>query len=88
MNQTLESPKRPKVLGPAARKPVRTTHEIAMLPQRDIRRMSREDLVALIRLADVPLFRDRVNEHLPVLDRLTLERLAFLAQRTIRNQRG
>jgi hypothetical protein len=60
--------------------------DIVSLSQRDIRRMYPEDLVALIRLADVPLFRDRVNGHLPYLDRPTLERLAFLAQWTVQNQ--
>ncbi len=65
---------------------VRTMASIAELSQDEIHQMSREELIAVIRLADVPLFRHRTNEHLPGLDRPTLERLAFLAQWTVRNQ--
>lgn len=65
---------------------VPTKASIAELSQDEIHQMGREELIAVIRLADVPLFRNRTNEHLPGLDRPTLERLAFLAQWTVRNQ--
>jgi hypothetical protein len=86
MNDSIQLPNRPKPQVAPNWKTVRTKGDIASLSQRDIRRMHPEDLVALIRLADVPLFRDRVNGHLPDLDRPTLERLAFLAQWTVQHQ--
>jgi hypothetical protein len=63
-----------------------TKAEVAGLSIKDIQRMSRNELTAAIRAADVALFRDDVAERLEYLDRSTLEQLAFLARRTVRNQ--
>lgn len=91
MNNTLTAAKQPQKYAKArvstSRMPIRTKSDIGTLSQADIRQLNCEDLVTLIRLADVPLFRGRVKDHLPGLDRPTLERLAFLAQWTVRNQR-
>jgi hypothetical protein len=90
MTITMASPKpsseNEDVLISLRRTLVRTKADFADLSHEDIRQMSREQLIAVIRLADVPLFRDRVDDHLPGLDRPTLERLAFLAQWTVQNQ--
>jgi hypothetical protein len=90
MNHTITTPnhlqKNSKAGASTGRIPLRTKSDIATLSQTDIRRMNREDLETLIRLADVPLFRGRVDDHLFGLDRPTLERLAFLAQWTVQNQ--
>lgn len=60
--------------------------EIAALSMAYVCHMSREELIALIQAVDIPLFREEAIEHLKYADRATLERLAFLAQRTVRNQ--
>ncbi len=67
------------------RVPVFTKSAVADLTAEEIRAMSSEELTAVIRAADVPLFREHVTGHLRFLDRATLEPLAFLARRTIRN---
>lgn len=59
---------------------------VAEMSMTDIHRLSNDKLVALILAAEVPLFRKDVNDHLPYYDRTTLEQLAFLARRTVRNQ--
>ena len=67
------------------RSPEYTPSEIAQMSIAEVRDLSREELIALIRAADIPLLRGE-TEHLRYTDRETLERLAFLAQRTVRNQ--
>ena len=62
-----------------------TMTAVAELSQADIRQMSGEELMAVIRTADIPLFRERMIRHLPFYDHYTLEQLAFLAQHTVRN---
>ena len=62
-----------------------TLSDIARLSQAGIRQMTREELISLIRVADIPSFREKLIGHLPYCDRETLEQLAFLAQHTIRN---
>lgn len=51
----------------------------------EICELSRDKLISLIGVADIPLLRGE-TEHLRYADREILERLAFLAQRTVRNQ--
>ncbi len=63
-----------------------TKADIAELSLSDIRRMNSEELIAVIRLAEVPLFGESVVEHLTYSDRATLEKLMFLARRTVQNQ--
>ena len=90
MNNSLASSKPSHEQRPAAAaarpERVRTKAEIAFLSLAQIRRMSREELIAVIRIAAVPLFRGSVVEHLPYSDRDTLEKLVFLARRTVENQ--
>ncbi len=62
-----------------------TMSAVAELSQADIRQMDGDELIAVIRTADIPLFRERMIRHLPFYDHATLEQLAFLAQRTVRN---
>lgn len=62
-----------------------TPAEIPKLSIDEIRALSREALIALIEAADIPLLQGE-TEHLRYSDRETLERLAFLAQRTVRNR--
>jgi hypothetical protein len=59
---------------------------IAELSPAEIRRMTHEELVRAIRTAQMSFLRNDELEHLQYLDRLTLERLAYLARRTCRNQ--
>lgn len=63
-----------------------TKDEIVNLSLAQIHEMSREELIALICLADVPLLHGEPMEHLPYSDEDTLRRLAFLAQRTLQHQ--
>jgi hypothetical protein len=90
MNGSLTFSNRPKKQRSAVPYPqvelVRTKNDIVNLSLAQIRDMSREELIALIRLADVPLLHGGAMEHLPYSDWATLERLAFLAQRMLRNQ--
>ena len=92
MNGSLASANRPKDQRKAVPSSqvelVRTKNDIVNLSLAQIRKMSREELIALIRLADVPLLHGGAMVHLPYADRDTLERLAFLAQRMLRNQGG
>jgi len=49
-------------------------------------KMSPEQLIGVIRAAELPLVDARTLERLQYLDRTTLQRLAHLAQRCCRNQ--
>jgi hypothetical protein len=69
-----------------SRSPQYTSSEICHLSIAEVRNLTREELISLIRAADVPLLRGETIEHLKYADRATLERLAFLSQRTVRNQ--
>jgi hypothetical protein len=90
MTNTIVAPMRPNenscTTRPARDESARTKVDIANLSLADIRQMRSDELVEMIRFADVPLFRGSAIEHLPYSDRATLERLAFLARRTVRNQ--
>jgi hypothetical protein len=63
-----------------------TKSKIAKLSQADMRQMISEELIDLILVADVPLLREYVAQRLWYSDRGNLEKVAFLAQRTLRNQ--
>lgn len=63
-----------------------TKPEVAELSAAAICNMSADELSAVVRAADVALFAERVTGHLEYYDRRALERLAFLARRTVRNQ--
>lgn len=60
--------------------------EIARLSHAEIRQMDREALIQVIRSAQVPLFCEHVIDHLRFSDRADLEKVAFLARRTVQNQ--
>jgi len=62
--------------------------KIAELPVRFISDMSREELIRLIRAAQLPLVDARTLPRLPYLDRAALERLAHLARRCCRSWRS
>jgi hypothetical protein len=62
-------------------------NEIADLPVRFISEMSREDLIRMIRAAQLPLIDVRTLRRLPFIDRSALERLAHLARRCCRTWR-
>jgi len=59
---------------------------IAELPVRFIAEMSREELIRVIRTAQLPLLDARALRRLPFLDRPALERLAHLARRCCRTR--
>jgi hypothetical protein len=61
---------------------------IAELPVRFIAEMSREELIRVIRAAQLPLLDPRTLRRLPFLDRPALERLAHLARRCCRTRRA
>jgi hypothetical protein len=61
--------------------------KIAELPVRFIAEMSREELIRVIRTAQLPLLDARTLRRLPFLDRSALERLAHLARRCCRTRR-
>ena len=90
MNKAIVSTRQPqeKRKAPVSPRPerVRTKADIADLSLGQIRQMTREELITVINVADVPLLRGSVIEHLPYSDRDTLEKLAFLARRTVKNQ--
>jgi hypothetical protein len=102
MPHTLLERTRPNVNGcrgearPAAREPQRdnrasdppafTKPEVASLSPTDIRRLSSDELMAAVHAAAVPLFRADAIDRLQYCDRPTLERIVFLARRTVRNQ--
>jgi hypothetical protein len=58
---------------------------VAALPQSAIGDMQRRELIFAIRTAELPWL-DDAGDHLEHADRLTLERLAFLARRVCRRQ--
>ena len=62
--------------------------KIAELPVRFIAEMSREELIRVIRAAQLPLLDPRTLRRLPFLDRPALERLAHLARRCCRTRRA
>jgi len=62
-------------------------NKIADLPVRFISEMSREDLIRMIRAAQLPLIDARTLRRLPFIDRSALERLAHLARRCCRTRR-
>jgi hypothetical protein len=49
-------------------------------------KMGPQQLIRVIRAAELPLVDARTSERLQYLDRATLQRLAHLAQRCCRNQ--
>ena len=59
---------------------------IATLSIRAISSMSRDELIAVICAADLPLVDARKRRHLPFMDRPSLERLAHLARRCCRTR--
>ncbi len=63
-----------------------TKAEIAELPMSAIQGMSCDELAAVIRAADVPLFRESTIGRLDHCDRATLEQLVYVARRTVRNR--
>jgi len=62
--------------------------KIAELPIRFIAEMSREELIGVIRTAQLPLLDSRALRRLPFLDRPALERLAHLGRRCCRTRRA
>jgi hypothetical protein len=60
--------------------------KIAELPIRFIAEMSREELIRVIRAAQLPLLDSRALRRLPFLDRPALERLAHLGRRCCRTR--
>jgi hypothetical protein len=62
-------------------------NKIADLPVRFVSEMSREDLIHMIRGAQLPLIDVRTLRRLPFIDRSALERLAHLARRCCRTRR-
>ena len=82
--------------GPLAVEPCREAHatraptfakaHVAELSMAEIHAMSAQELATVIRSADIPLLRESVLGHLGYYDRVTRERLAFLARHTVRNQ--
>jgi hypothetical protein len=62
--------------------------KIAELPVRFIAEMSREELIRVIRAAQLPLLDSRALRRLPFLDRPALERLAHLGRRCCRTRRA
>ena len=63
-----------------------TKSDIARLSLGGIRQMNSEELIELILVAEVPLLREYVSDHVWYSGRENLELLAFLAWRTVRNQ--
>ncbi len=61
--------------------------KIAELPVRFISDMSREDLIRVIRAAQLPFIDARTLRRLPFIDRPALERLAHLSRRCCRTWR-
>jgi hypothetical protein len=76
------APARPTSLSPLNK------NTIAKLPIRFISEMSRDDLIRVIRTAELPLVDARALPRLPYLDRAALERLAHLARRCCRTWRA
>lgn len=60
---------------------------IADLPSTIFAEMTRDELVRVIRIADLPFLAAATFEHLPLCDRQTLERLANLARRCCLNRK-
>lgn len=63
-----------------------TKRDISNLSQADVRQMSSDELIDLILVADVSLLREYAARHVWYSDRANLEKVAFLAQRTVQNQ--
>tara|TARA_R110002111_G_scaffold227346_2_gene288932 strand:- start:61804 stop:62151 length:348 start_codon:yes stop_codon:yes gene_type:complete len=59
---------------------------IADLPNEQIRRMTRAELVRIVQAANPAFLTERCRNRLPYLDRVALERLAFLARFCCQNQ--
>ena len=60
--------------------------DVAELSLLQISRMTCDELIRVIRAAQLPLLRPDVDEQLEFQDRPTLERLVYLARRCCRNQ--
>lgn len=60
--------------------------DVAELSPVQISRMTRDELVRVIRAAQLPLVRPEIDEQLEFYDRPTLVRLVYLARRCCRNQ--
>ena len=58
---------------------------VAELSVAEIEQMENEELIDVIRTADVPWHGTKFSDRLPFYDRATLLRLAFLARRCCRN---
>lgn len=89
MTSTMDRPTRPNGNHEAAKLPDSDRldkSDIAKLSQVEIRQMSSADLIGLILVADIPMLRDYVAGHVWYSDRADLEKVAFLAQRTIQHQ--
>lgn len=59
---------------------------IAELPPTHISQMDCDELVRVVRIAQLPFLSTETNEHLELRDRQTLERLANLARLCCRNR--
>lgn len=63
-----------------------TKGSVAELSMAEIETMSSEELIAVIRAADLPLLHEETIRRLQFFDQKTLQRLAFLARRVVQNQ--
>jgi hypothetical protein len=61
-------------------------HDVALLGNRVISLMTRDDLLDVILASRLPLLNDDLLIHLQYADRCTLQRLAHLGRRCCRNQ--
>lgn len=63
-----------------------TKAAVAELSPAQIGRLTGEELIHVVLAVRIPFLQDDVSDHLRYLDRPALERLAYLARRTCRNQ--
>jgi hypothetical protein len=76
-----------RISSTTATSPSLDNNGIATLPIRFIAGMSRDELIEVIRAAQMPLIDARTLRRLPFMERPALERLAHLARRCCRTRR-
>ncbi len=60
--------------------------DVAAIPYADVAAMTREELIRVVKAADLPMLGPRIRNHLAYQSREVLERLAHSARRSCRSQ--